>query len=66
MLSGDQHLVMGIAWIISDEHRHLELCPEVIHIDRTMNTNDEKFPLFTPNEKDHIGNMSRFYMHSFQ
>ena len=57
MLSGEQHLFMGLAWIIDSERQQLELCPEVIHIDGTMNTNNEKCPLFTVTGKDRLGNM---------
>ena len=58
--SGDQHLFMGGAWIIDQEHHQLDLCPEVIHIDGNMNTNDEKYPLFTVTGKDRLGNFFTF------
>ena len=53
-LTGDQHLFMGVAWIIDQEQRRLDLFPEVIHVDGTMNTNDEKCPLFTVTGKDRL------------
>ena len=55
-LTGDQHLFIGVVWIIDKEQRQLNLCPEVIHVDGTMNTNDEKCPLFTVTGKDRLGN----------
>ena len=44
MLRDDQHLFMGVAWIIKKETYTLELCPEVIFADGTMNTNKDKYP----------------------
>ena len=53
--SGDQHLFMGVSWIIDQEQCRLDMCPEVIHVDGTMNTNDEKCPLLTVTGKYLIG-----------
>ena len=47
MLTEDQHLFMGITWVLKEERRALDLCPEVIFVDGTMHTNNEKCPLFT-------------------
>ena len=51
---------MGVAWIIDQEQRRLDLCPEVIYVDGTMNTNDETCPLFTVTGKDRPGHFFTF------
>ena len=55
-MSGDQHICMGVAWIIDQEHCRLDICPEVIHIDWTMKNNAEKRPLFTVTGKYQLVN----------
>ena len=54
-LTKEQHLFMGVAWMIDDECRRLELSPEVLHVDGTMCTNKQKCPLFTVTGKDRMG-----------
>ena len=57
MLTDDQHLFMGVAWVIIEERLLFDLCPEVIFVDCTMNTNKDKCPLFTVTGKNRMGNM---------
>ena len=56
-LTKEQHLFMGVTWLLDDEYRRLELSPEVLHVDGTMCTNKEKCSLFTVTGKDCMGKL---------
>ena len=53
-LTKEQHLFMGVAWTIDEEFRSLELSSELFHVDETMCTKKEKYPLLTVTGKDRL------------
>ena len=59
-LNEDQKYMMSFAWINPKELYLLEAFPEVIIIDTTEKTNNEKRPLLTAGGKDSNGNMFIF------
>ena len=59
-LSDDQKYMMSFAWVNPKELYLLEAFPEVIMIDTTEKTNNEKRPLLTAAGKDSNGNMFIF------
>ena len=48
---------MGVAWVIKEERHALDLCQEVIFVDGTMHTNNEKCPLLMVTGKNSLDNM---------
>ena len=65
-LSGDQYLYMGVSWIIDPERRCLDLFPEFIHIDGTININDEKVNCLLWRENADLVTCLHFYVHFYQ
>ena len=59
-LTGEQKYMMSFAWVNPKELVLLEAFPEVIMIDTTEKTNNEKRPLLTAGGKDSNGNMFIF------
>ena len=52
--------MMGFAWVIPDELKLLEAFPQVVYIDTTEKTNNEKRPLLTLGAKDSNGKVFIF------
>ena len=59
-LTGNEKYMMSFAWVNPKELVLLEAFPEVIMIDTTEKTNNEKRPLLTAGGKDSNGNMFLF------
>ena len=51
-LQSDHKYMMGFAWVIPDELKLLEAFPQVVYIDTTEKTNNEKTPLLTLGAKN--------------
>ena len=56
----EQKYMMSFVWVNPDELSLLEAFPEVIMIDTTEKTNNEKIPLLTAGGKDTNGKISIF------
>ena len=59
-LKEEQKYMMSFAWVNPKELYLLEAFPEVIMVDTTEKTNNEKRPLLTVGDKDSNGNMFIF------
>ena len=59
-LREEQKYMMSFAWVNPKELYLLEAFPEVIMVDTTEKTNNEKRPLLTVGDKDSNGNMFIF------
>ena len=59
-LTEEQKYMMSFAWVNPKELFLLEAFPEVIMVDTTEKTNNEKIPLLTAGGKDSNGNMFIF------
>jgi len=55
MLREDQSLLLAVCWVSDDERRLAEMFPEVLYMDVTSQTNNEKRPLFLVAGKDSCG-----------
>ena len=60
-LQNEQKYMMSFAWVNPKELFILDAFPEVIMIDTTEKTNNEKRPLLTAGAKDSNGNMFFFF-----
>ena len=56
-VGSDQCLMIAVAWFLPEEKRLFELYPEVVFIDVTSDSNNEKRPLFTITGKTSHGSM---------
>lgn len=54
-LHDDQSLLLAVCWITNEERRLTEMFPEVLYMDVTSQTNNEKRPLFLVAGKDNYG-----------
>ena len=59
-LNNDQKYMMAFAWVNPKELFILEAFPEVVMVDTTKKTNNEKRPLLIPGGIDSNGNMIIF------
>ena len=48
----NQHLFMGVAWLIPDRYEMFKNFPQAIHVNGTVSTNKENYILMTVSAKD--------------